>query len=829
MQRSFAHPGPAGYHPRAVFATVDRSRLYRRLALVALGIAVLVFVAVSMFGIDMPVQWGHYGHHIGEYTLRARGTLRYHTVIPAHWSGPRFPPISSYYLHHGILPHQFLAIAFLVFGDHVWVVRLVPICWGLASLLALFVLVRRHWGNAPAAVAALTYATLPFTAAFSIHYDEGQLALPATLIALDAWLRFRHTPRLRLGAVAVAGFFIAAMSEWTPYFYTAVFCPIAFVIGWSSLERYRRKFLLLRPSQWLVFFMGLASVLALGFHMWFVRKVGAYDDLVGSYHSRSANSSWSYTVDRQLMWFMMYFGKPLKFVIGAWGALLVVRLATLRGRARDLVAFTLLGGWMLIVVFFAMGVNIHSYRVMPLSGVIPLAAASLVWDLTWATRRVLGWLPVLRRFARLLPALAAVAAFGWLLKIQAPMVRNTLLAARRTAGTIEFEGYGPHLDSLLFAQKIKLHTPRDALVVVHPDLGVRPEFMSLADREISFASGLGDLEHWSVEPPDRPIFVAWDQNWLSSYDRTIAAKLLAQHGAFMLDGYILTNLRREDPSAEAWHMELGKPSKMYRYFVSWDYPPWIVTQGIRLNEAAWLGTLGVRVLTRDTVQEPSPDDLSSMVGYVNYLRARGDSAQKLADAARKLAEKLHEGTPLTGVVQLIHWGDSAGQPLRLVLGPSGSGPYARDLRVVLTLVKRAIPPQTQAAKPPPGPPNPPAAPQPTAPPAPKIDRFVRTPAPDRPEYDLPFWRAGSWSLWNVALQDLDKGTWRATLEIYNTGKGPPNTPKPVVLPSKPPAPKPPGVRPAPEPTAAPPPTAKQPVPPPPAVPEASCVLGTITI
>lgn len=746
-----------------MFAVPNRSRLHRRLALGVLALSVIVFVAWGLFGILMPIQWGHYGHLLGEHILRTRGTLRYHTMIPTQWAGPDFPPISSYYLHHGILPHHFLTVVIGLFGEHLWLVRLVPMSWCLVTMLAIFVALRHHWSNRAAAAGVLTYATLAYTGSFLIHYDEGLLALPPFIVAADAWLRYRETPRFHLAAAAVAGFAIGGLSEWTPYFNTTLFVPVAFLIGFSHADARFRPTLLLRPSQWVAFFIGLSMLVVLAFHFWFTWKVGAFDDLLVAYRNRTSNPSWDFTLERQYTWFVMYFGKPFVWLAGLWFAMLFVRLVALRARARDLLPVTLFVGWAMQVFFFPTVVNIHSYRIYSLSAFVPIAVGALAHDLPLILRWFLDRLPLVRRTSRILPALAALAAFAWLLKTSVPTAISTVREARKKAGTIEFEGYSSHLDAFFFADQLRRRTPPDALVVAQSALGIRPEFQVIADREFIHAYSLSAAE-FPANPHGRPLYVAWDNDWISSQDRPIAARLVARHGAYMIDRFVLVDLQSDRPEVQAYQFEFLKPTRAYKFFVSWDYPPMIAREGVRPNDAAWLGSLGVKVVTRNDVPEPAANDLPGLVGYVNYLRVRGDDPAALQRAEQNL-HKLTQPGPALGPFEITGW-YASGRDVRIVLSPGAEDKMPKDLRVEFTPLDepaRSHPAGKRAA----------VVRQPV----------LRSPVPMRTEWEQQFWKKGLLYLWEVPTNDIDRGRWTLNAQLFEGGKAPPPTarsPKPTL-------------------------------------------------
>lgn len=567
----------------------------RLAALAALGLAALIFIGVSLFGIHMPVLWGHYGYHYGEYVLRARVALRFHTLIPAHWGGATFPPVSTYYLHHPILPSLLLAAAFFVFGEQYFLVRAIPAVWGLITLVIVWRLARRGFGNYAAAAAALVYATLPFTAAFSALYDPGHLAALGFLLGMDGWLQYLERPGRRPAITAILGITLCGLSEWTPYLYCVFFLPVAFFLPWLGGRRGGLRRLGLWPSQWLAIAMGLALVVAFASHFGFTYAVGNLDDLLASYRGRSQAVAAATTITIQERYLGLYFGKPLAIVAALWGAAVLVKLAFRRGRAADLVPFSMLAGWFVYVNIFPNAVNIHSYRSMPLVGFMALAVASLVDGVPAGVRWILSRVPFLALTARPIAAAVGLLGFAGLLSVQIPHALHALVVAREKAGNEEFPGYDPHIRQFFFAAQVRDRIPRDAVVLAHRHLGVRAEFVGLIDKEVA---DLPSLLHLERLRPKRRAFVVWDQDRLTASERPVASKLVAAHGVLLMDRYALVDLSQARSEAEAYRMEPGRPSLAHRYFVSHKYPPMFLVEGVRPADAQWIKSLGIPIVTK---------------------------------------------------------------------------------------------------------------------------------------------------------------------------------------------------------------------------------------
>jgi hypothetical protein len=569
---------------------VSTSRATKQGAYIALGVAIIIYVAVNLFGLLMPVIWGHYGFHYGEYVLRARVALRFHTLIPAHWAGVTFPPLETVYLHHPILASVFLAGVFILVGEHHFLVRAVPATWGLFTLFLLFRIARRHFGDFAAATAVLVYATCPFTAAFSAHYDPGNLAAPGFLLAADSWLAYREHPKRSLAFLAILGWAICGSSEWTPYCYAVFFLPIAFLMQfWDR----RRKPWSLRfdSAQWLAIAMGATLVLTLGLHFLFTWRVGALPDLLASYRNRSQAIPLAVTISRQSLFLNQYFGKPLLIVASLWAVSVIGRFICRQSRAADLIPFSMLFGWLFYVKLFPIAVYIHSYRTMPLVGFMALASASIASAIPLFIRKLTERFTPVAMLSGLSSRLLLVGGLVAILAQQIPHARHALLAAREKAGTEEFHPYDPHIQQFFFAQSIRDRIPRDALVLTHRNIGARTEFIVLVDRELREISHLGEVNRLGR---GRRVFVVWDRDKLPANESQAESRLVTGHGVFMIEQFAVVDMSATNQRIETRRIKYDEPNAFYRYFVSHKYRPMSAIEGIRPIETAWFERLGLK-------------------------------------------------------------------------------------------------------------------------------------------------------------------------------------------------------------------------------------------
>ncbi len=184
---------------------------------VGVGAALVLFLVAGLWGIDSPFIWGHYGYHAGFHGSNARTFLRYHIWTPAHYAGRLPPPKKTYYLHHPILMHHYLALAFWLFGEHEWVIRAVPLFFSLLGLLAAAWVTRRLLGPGPGVAAAWVFALLPQNLIFCHLIDHESPGLLYTFLAGGGLVLWLEQGRARDGLVAVGAALLAGLTDWPPY------------------------------------------------------------------------------------------------------------------------------------------------------------------------------------------------------------------------------------------------------------------------------------------------------------------------------------------------------------------------------------------------------------------------------------------------------------------------------------------------------------------------------------------------------------------------------------------------------------------------------------
>jgi 4-amino-4-deoxy-L-arabinose transferase-like glycosyltransferase len=230
----------------------QHQRLLRRVALAAV---ILLYLGYALWGIAAPLAWGHYGFHAGFHGAAARNLVRHGEFTPTPHVGQSPPPPSARYLHHPILCPQYLVPVQAVLGDEEWTIRLVPVLFTLALILAVAWAGRRLWGPWAGVLAALVFTLLPHNMVFCHLYDHetpgnlyallGVCGLLLGLAGLGTTRSARWGPELprtwrgsatggrwRHGwgpwVLTLGGFLAAGLTDWPPYF-------IAFAVAWAAL------------------------------------------------------------------------------------------------------------------------------------------------------------------------------------------------------------------------------------------------------------------------------------------------------------------------------------------------------------------------------------------------------------------------------------------------------------------------------------------------------------------------------------------------------------------------------------------------------------------
>ena len=177
------------------------------------------------------------------------------------------------YIHHPVLPHEFVTLTFLLFGEHEWSVRLAALIPSFASLLILTAMAWRDLGPVAGAVAALVFAIVPVNVWYSVNMDQGFPSIACLLGFFFFYRRWLVAPTddrtaWRAGLAALVFEALAGGFEWSPYFaFPAIFAHVI----WTAARRRGRfvRFACLHP---------LTVIVPLATHVFLVWRINMLDD-----------------------------------------------------------------------------------------------------------------------------------------------------------------------------------------------------------------------------------------------------------------------------------------------------------------------------------------------------------------------------------------------------------------------------------------------------------------------------------------------------------------------------------------------------------------------
>jgi hypothetical protein len=205
---------------------------------VARATVVVVAALLLSRGITAPfVGWHELNSAL--YAQFARNHIQYglgYTRLYCTWGETATPPaVPDRYLNHPPLICLWTAVPLVVFGDHEWAARLVPIAATLGSVALLMRIVGGLGGPLVAVLSGFFLATLPLTAYFGRMIDHVAPVQFFTLLMVHGYLQWTGLcplgSRRRLGALwYVTGAVLGIGTGW------AAVLPAAFLCAWHVLR-----------------------------------------------------------------------------------------------------------------------------------------------------------------------------------------------------------------------------------------------------------------------------------------------------------------------------------------------------------------------------------------------------------------------------------------------------------------------------------------------------------------------------------------------------------------------------------------------------------------
>jgi hypothetical protein len=513
------------------------------------------------------------------------------------------------------------------------------------------------------------YVTLPVVTSFSVLSDPMLLEMACVLWGLNAYFDLLQKPSWRALWHAAAAYFIGGLLMWEVFFIGPFIAAHAL---FYSLTK-RGSSLQLGPfnaARLHIWFIGVACVLSMGFHIWFTWHTGMWGDFLDSYRVRHSPPSATYVIDRHTQWMDLLYGRAPIVFAALWFTLWLARVANGRARLRDLAPLTILYVNTLYIYMFAEGSSVHLYRVFFYSGFFALAVADLVDDAHRAGRRLwprLEWAGVLA---------GAAVLFAYLF-VELPHGYHNWIDSRVLMGTHGEGHYDPEQHKLLFAKDVTKRTKPDERVIIHyGQLGARKEMWFYLDRSFDNLNSLSELDR--LRPNFKKSWLILDEQSLSGSDRARYEDLLAHHPVTFYDRFTLIDLRSDKPGVSSYGFVAGNMSRGYRWWVSHKYAP------LHLLRTGYLRGICTAIehdvpVARDEQAAAWPTDLHYLPCYRNYLVLRGEP-REAKKAEERLLQGLHPMAASLGSAHVVAAGRVGG---KLKIAIEASGAIDGDLRYVL--------------------------------------------------------------------------------------------------------------------------------------------------
>ncbi len=604
------------------------SRLIRWLCGAALLLILGVYLVGACFGLKAPLWWGHDGYNIAVYMLRARMTMRHHMLSPANWTGYDTPPSNAIYFHHPIGFHYVLLPFVLLFGEHEWVARSLGIATCLINMAALYALVARFWSRPAAVLAIATFVTLPIMASYGAFCDAMFLEMTAVFLLLRSYLIFLERPTPRALLFSTAAIALGGIMMWEIYFISVFLGMHALLYLCTKRGRSLRIGILHAPLAHLLV-TAAACAFMMGLHLFLTYRSGTWKDFLESYAQRSAPPSPHFVIERHQYWMELLYGVTPVLVGAAWFVGWLGRLATKRGRRRDLAPLTFLFINTLYIYLFAEGSSVHLYRVFFYSGFFVLATVDLASDLWSALRALLSSLGLKYSTAG---ALAAVLfCFGVYLWNVVPHAYSNLLESRAMMGTHGQAGYSPQRERTQFFIEVAKRTqPHDRVILMRGQLTSRKELWFYLDRSLDEIDTLAQVRQFSRAFGHSVLMC--DESTLSTSDHRIFEDLLAHHPVWFFNQFAMVDLRSNSPTVQSFAFVDAKVPRSYLYWVSRIYAPLITEKRVYWPGVCAALAHGVPIDSSD--KAPAVDNSPhSLACAFSYFRLRRDQPQM--DAMKK--------------------------------------------------------------------------------------------------------------------------------------------------------------------------------------------------
>jgi len=525
------------------------AQVSRRYALLVMLLSALYLLGSSLYGLSAPLAFGHHGYHVGEYSTRARHTLRHGSILPANLPGWNQPAVENHYLHHPIGTHQMVTLTMGVLGEQVYAVRLAAVLYMLSTFAALGLLLWRRLGPWSAAAASVVFAVVPIHAWYGNHIDPGFPGLTCLLLFFFFYFQFLDEGKRRSAYLSLLFALLAGFFEWSPYL-------AAVPVFLHTLWRTRRQ-------SWLYpFAYGVAVALPFVLHVAIVLYTHHLPEMREGYSSRTVMPPWSSLLHSLLGFSDALFGRALLYVTGFFVATRLV-LMLLRGlRDLDVVGLSLAISLAAYIKLFPVGVTIHQYRLLYGGTLAALAVGVLVNDALALFRWLRPSLPSLL----LAPVLSVLLSAGILWKT-AQLSWHGLVESRLHGGIIAQRSFDPQLSRIEFVVHARELTQRGDVGYIHQSFHLRKELYYYLDRDIAFSPSLIGVKALT-ETAQARAFVLCNPRQMMPGERALFDELALTHPVHMVDDFAVLDLRSQTPGRTTLQTRPSRQPRSWlrRYF-----------------------------------------------------------------------------------------------------------------------------------------------------------------------------------------------------------------------------------------------------------------------
>lgn len=464
----------------------------------AFALIVLLQCLFGLAGIANNWVAGHNGYNGAAYHQAARNSLRFGLLFPAqyHCDRTKLPLPKKLYTHHPLALHGHGVMSLWLFGDHEWAVRLTPALNGFLALIALLVIVKRHWGDAHALIAGSVYVMLPINHSYANMVNHSTGFILWSLLTLECYLHWiearnyeTHTPsHARVTARWLAAFFLCSFVvmqwDWPAYYVMA-----AIAVHWFlRIIRFAGKLTVAKELGLLALFCIMILVSSFGFFGLVHRTAGSLSDLTASAYARTVyfpgiwKTLWKKVIQPDL-------SVPVLLCGALWLLGVIIRFVRRELRNRDLIPITFCFAGITHFIIFKNTALVHAYWPWPLNPFFAIAASSvLLWLGAWLGSRARERLEqnaslasdgLALKAAGVVPLIMILAIFYFAyLAHTLPLIEK----GRRYGGVFSEPGYVSMAELILFSKAVRDQTTPDTVIHTHPSLRYQVQMNVSLDR-----------------------------------------------------------------------------------------------------------------------------------------------------------------------------------------------------------------------------------------------------------------------------------------------------------------------------------------------------------